>query len=164
MSCDGFDSLRWNKGAVVQLGRDIALKPRPVRIRLPPASQKSDVLEYTGDFMGKPRMVRSDKYRKRPVTSRYWACKDQIVLAANQQKFKLGNSFGVIFKVQMPKSWSEKKKERMNGEYHTQRPDLDNYVKFLMDSLLGEDSGVYNFHATKIWARENKIIVKNIAE
>ena len=121
----------------------------------------SDILEYKGDFMGKPRMVRSDRYRGRPSVLRYWACKDQIVLAAKKQKFKLGNSFSVIFYVGMPKSWSKKKKTELNGEYNIQRPDLDNFCKALMDSLLSEDSGVYHFCATKKWAHENKIIVVN---
>ena len=56
----------------------------------------SDILIYIGDFMGKPRMVRSDRYKGRPVVMRYWACKDQIVLAAKKQGFQLGNSFDVI--------------------------------------------------------------------
>ena len=121
----------------------------------------SDILIYLGDFMGKPRMVRSDRYKKRPSVTRYWACKDRIILAAKKQGFQLGNSFEVIFYVQMPKSWSQKKKDKMAGEYHTQRTDLDNYCKALMDSLLGEDSGVYHFKATKVWGHENKIIIKS---
>lgn len=121
-------------------------------------------LEYKGDFMGKPRMVRSDKWKIRSVTARYWAYKDMLVIAAKKQKFKLGNQYEAKFFVQMPKSWSEKKKSEFCGKPHRQTPDLDNFLKGIQDILLQEDSGVWSVWATKYWWYENKIIIRNFEE
>jgi len=117
---------------------------------------------YEGEFMGKPRMVRSDKWKKRAVTSKYWAMKDQIVLAAKKQQFGLSEQFIITFQIEMPKSWSEKKKKEMLGAGHRQRPDLDNLCKGLMDCLLKEDSVVWQIHATKYWSDKNRISIHNI--
>ena len=112
--------------------------------------------------MGKPRMVRSDKWKKRPATSRYWAFKDMIVIAAKKQKFELGDCFNAVFYIQMPESWSKKKKALLIGCPHQQKPDVDNLCKGLMDSLLKDDSGVWRIEVEKFWWKENKIIVKNL--
>ena len=124
----------------------------------------NSLLEYIGDFMGKPRMTRRDKWLTPPrkCVARYWAFKDMINIAAKKQKFVLGDCFEVVFWVQMPKSWSKKKK---NG--HRLFPcrgagDLDNYLKALQDALLPEDKTVWWVVAKKIWADENKIQVKNL--
>ena len=49
----------------------------------------------------------------------------------------------------------------MLGQPHRQKPDLDNILKFLMDSLLpeGGDEVVHTIHARKIWGEEGKIII-----
>ena len=41
----------------------------------------------------------------------------------------------VTFYMPMPKSWSEKKKEKMNLSWHFQKPDASNLVKALEDAL-----------------------------
>ena len=48
----------------------------------------------------------------------------------------------------------------MGGKPHQQTPDLDNLVKGLADSVYDEDSGIYDFRATKLWGREGAIILK----
>lgn len=121
-------------------------------------------LLYKGEFCAKPRMTRKDKWQTRPATARYWAFKDLIKIAAKKQKFELGNQFEAKFFVQMPVSWSKKKRAEFLGKPHQQKPDLDNYVKALMDSLLQEDSSVWSVWATKYWWYENKIIVRNFEE
>jgi Holliday junction resolvase RusA-like endonuclease len=121
-------------------------------------------LVYKGEFCGKPRMTRKDKWQTRPATARYWAFKDMINIAAKEQGFKLGNQFEVQFFIQMPASWSKKKKSEYCGKPHQQKPDLDNYAKALMDSLLPDDSCVWSVWAVKYWWYENKIIVRNFEE
>jgi Holliday junction resolvase RusA-like endonuclease len=118
-------------------------------------------LYYVGEFCGKPRMTRKDKWQTRPATARYWAFKDMINIAAKDQNFRLGDQFEVKFFVKMPESWSKKKKSGFCGKPHQQRPDLDNYTKAVMDSLLREDSHVWSVWAAKYWWYENKIIVRN---
>jgi Holliday junction resolvase RusA-like endonuclease len=112
--------------------------------------------------MGKPRMVRSDAWKKRKVVLRYWELKDEINRQANEQDFILPESFKVVFHVPMPKSWSKKKKRDMLGQKHQQRPDLDNYIKSLCDWLSPEDSYIWDIRATKLWAEEGKIEVFSI--
>ena len=121
-------------------------------------------LIYYGDFCGKPRMTRRDKWEKRPVTQRYWAFKDMIVAAAKEQKFQLGSQYEVQFYVQMPKSWSKKKRSEFLGKPHQQKPDLDNYIKALQDALMQEDSVVWSVWGCKYWWHENKIVVQNFGD
>ena len=119
---------------------------------------------YEGDIMGKPRMTKADKWKKRPVTSRYWAMKDMLVLAAKKQSFVLDAQFIISIQIEMPKSWSKKKKEEMLGSPHQQTPDLDNILKGIQDSLLQEDSHIWKVYAMKYWSDKNKICIKNLEE
>ena len=41
------------------------------------------------------------------------------------------------FYVQIPKSWSKKKKSLKNGRYCDNNADIDNYIKAVLDSLEG---------------------------
>lgn len=101
------------------------------------------------DPVGKPRMTRSDRWKERPVTTRYWQFKDALKLAYPHQ---LPPRFAITFHIPMPKSWSNKKKESMFGQPHQQRPDIDNILKSVMDSLCEDDSYIYDIRMTKKWA------------
>jgi len=104
----------------------------------------------------KPRMTKSDAWKKRPSVLRYWAFKDAVQLA----KFKLPKRGAhVVFCLPMPKSWSKKKKEQMNGKAHEQTPDLDNLIKALGDSVYQNDSGISDIRASKIWGNEGAIFI-----
>jgi len=120
-----------------------------------------DSFMFEGKPCSKPRMVRSDSWKKRPVVMKYWAFRDEINLAADKQGFALGDSHRVRFYIEMPKSWSKKKKTEMVNKPHKQRPDLDNLCKGLWDSLLEEDSGCYYLVASKRWAIEPMIHIEN---
>ena len=97
----------------------------------------------------KPRMTQADKWKKRPSVVKFFAFRDAIRLS------RIHNialeSFDIEFYIQMPKSWSKKKKELHNGSPHKQRPDLDNYIKAWCDSVFEEDSVVWRFKASKRW-------------
>jgi len=120
-----------------------------------------DVFVYDGKPVAKPRMVRSDKYKKRPVVMNYWAFKNKIQLQAKQQGFKVNNAYKVTFVMPMPESLSKAKKDEYNGNPHQVRPDLDNMLKAVNDCLLEEDSAVYYTVAKKIWGKHGKIIIEN---
>lgn len=53
------------------------------------------------------------------------------------------------FIMPMPKSWSAKKRLLMDNMPHQQRPDADNMIKSVQDSLAIDDSYIYEVHATK---------------
>lgn len=119
--------------------------------------------EFLLDPVPKPRMSRSDIWKKRPIVNRYFAFKDKLVLEAKKKKFKLGDKYYVEFLIAMPKSWTESKKRSFHGLPHRQKPDLDNLIKALNDCLIAEDSVVWSIEASKIWWDEGKILIHNKA-
>ena len=121
-----------------------------------------DILDVNIEPIGKPRMTQRDKWAKRACVERYYSFKDIIRLEAKKQKFELSNSFKVSFFVPMPKSWNKFKKAQMNFAHHQQKPDIDNMLKALMDSLLEDDSKVYEVTMSKIWSYEGRILVTNL--
>ncbi len=61
------------------------------------------------------------------------------------------------FHFRMPKSWSKKKKNEMDGTWCRKVPDLDNLAGAVMDSLFMNDQNVVMLHANKYWDYEDKI-------
>lgn len=58
----------------------------------------------------------------------------------------------------MPQSWSQKKRERMNGKPTTAKPDLDNIIGAVMDALLpNDDSNIVSVAGHKVWGEEPAI-------
>lgn len=108
----------------------------------------------------KPRMTRSDRWKRRPAVLKYWSFCERL-------RDEFGNCevperIHLVFYVPMPKSWSDKKKSAMSGLPHQQKPDLDNYVKAFLDALLQEDKHVYEISASKFWSHKGKILVRNL--
>ena len=107
----------------------------------------------------KPRMVKSDTWKKRKVVLDYWNFKDKINILAKQKGLILGSSLKIDFFLKMPDTWSKKKKLEMTGKPHQQRPDIDNLYKALTDCLLKEDSQIYKVQMAKYWSDEDKICI-----
>lgn len=112
------------------------------------------VIEIPVSPVPKPRMTRSDRWKERPATRKYWKFKDDL---REHVTGELGASFSVVFFVPMPKSWSKKKRLAMNRRPHQQKPDVDNYLKALMDALCEDDSHVYKVSMAKYWAEEGSV-------
>lgn len=66
----------------------------------------------------------------------------------------------VMFILPMPKSWSKAKKEKMDGEPHTQTPDIDNIFKALADAVHKDDSHIWNIKLYKLWGYHGQIIIE----
>jgi Holliday junction resolvase RusA-like endonuclease len=63
------------------------------------------------------------------------------------------------FFLPMPPSWSKKKRARMKGQPHRQKPDIDNLVKSFLDALLGDDSTVWHLAGQeKRWSEHGYIV------
>jgi len=120
--------------------------------------------EFTGTPVPKPRMTRADNWKKRPIVEKYWTFKDKINIQAKKQNFVLGRAYKVTFVMPLPKSISAKEKAKRLGQAHVIRPDLDNMLKSLNDTLMKEDSGVFYVVCQKMWGEEGKIIVENLPE
>ena len=110
--------------------------------------------------MGKPRMTQRDCWKKRPCVLKYFKFKDSIKIQAKRQGYALSDTLEVIFYIPMPKSWPKKKKALLNGKPHKQRPDIDNILKGLLDTLLVDDSIVHDVTCKKIWAYKGSIVIK----
>jgi len=102
----------------------------------------------------KPRMTKSDKWKKRPATTRYWEFKDELL---SHVKGNLEPVFQVTFYIPMPKSWTNKMRTEKNGTPHKQKPDVDNFLKAFMDCLCDDDSYIYDVRARKFWAEKGSI-------
>ena len=114
----------------------------------------------------KPRMTQRDKWKKRQCVVNYFAFRDRIrqELTTIYSDQLLGHGLDVIFKVEMPKSWSKKKKAKMAGEPMQSKPDIDNYIKAILDSLNGvyfvDDRQVVEVFASKKYSNEPRILFK----
>ena len=62
----------------------------------------------------------------------------------------------------MPKSWSQAKRRRMDGEYCTTKPDLDNIIGAVMDALLPDDDShvVKLDNCMKIWEIDDALEIR----
>ena len=105
-------------------------------------------------------MTQRDKWAKRPAVVRYHAFCDGLRLLWGSRV--VPDSLHLVFVIEMPKSWSEKKKLMMEGQPHQQRPDIDNYIKAFLDALCEDDSYVYAVRAEKYWGREASISVSEL--
>lgn len=105
--------------------------------------------------MGKPRMTRRDKWKKRPCVVAYHAFKDQC----RAQDMIIPVPCKITFNMPMPSSWSQKKKAQMDGQPHLQKPDIDNLVKAVLDAVLEEDSHVWSISAEKRWSYMPSIVI-----
>lgn len=108
--------------------------------------------------MGAVRTTQKQKFVDKRA-QRYAAYKQQIAFLVRQQIKTPSESpilADITFYMPMPTSWSGKKKERMNGAVHTSKPDIDNLVKGLFDSLnkiaWKDDNQVYEVHSKKLYS------------
>ena len=63
----------------------------------------------------KPRITKSDRWKKRKCVTAYWQFKDDVRLHIQS----LPEAFKVIFYIEMPASWSEKKKTKFSTNKKT---------------------------------------------
>ena len=126
-------------------------------------------IELSIDPVPAPRMTDSDRwkrlnsknpnYEQRSCVTRYFAYKTELQWLCKKHKYKLGEKLNIVFFIAMPKSWSEKKRKEHDQTFHKQKPDLDNLIKSVADSLTTEDSFVCSIKAEKRWGYQGKIII-----
>jgi Holliday junction resolvase RusA-like endonuclease len=94
------------------------------------------------------------------MVERYRGFKDQCRI----HKVELYERMEVKFFIQIPDSWSKKKKKEHHLQPHRQRPDLDNLQKSLQDSVLQEDCRIHEVRASKVWSHWPGIEVGEITD
>lgn len=109
-------------------------------------------MEYLICPIAKPRMTRSDRWKKRNCVVKYFGYKDRL----KELNINLPIPAKVTFFLPMPPSWKRQKCEDMNGKPHKQTPDVDNLLKGLLDALYEDDSAVWSVWPEKRWAEEQK--------
>ena len=111
---------------------------------------------YDIEPVAKPRMTQRDKWAKRPCVMKYRDFKDQVKL----NRIDLPECGAhITFIVPMPKSWSKKRRAEMNLRPHQQKPDLDNFVKALLDAVYEDDAHIWDIWATKVWGYAGEIMI-----
>jgi Holliday junction resolvase RusA-like endonuclease len=112
--------------------------------------------------VAKPRQTRRDRWLNPPrkCVQKYRNWSNEMRLLCLEVNFIPGDRLYLEFHLEMPKSWSKKKKAEMDGKPHQSRPDLDNMVKSL-DALVAEDSGIWDLSAKKFWSYNAFIIMEN---
>ena len=121
----------------------------------------AQVWVFPVDPVAKPRMTRRDKWAKREVVVAYRAFCDALNAHAARLRFvpPLCGAH-ITFHIAMPESWSGKKRLRMDGTPHQQKPDKDNLEKAFWDALLPDDSKVWHTgEVKKVWASWGRIEV-----
>lgn len=117
------------------------------------ASEQPTVWKFTvfGQPMGAPRQTRADAWKKRPCVIRYreWCDKARAATPTGMTKEPLEVSMDAF--LEMPKSWSAKKRDSMRGKWHRQKPDGDNILKGGCDGLFESDCMIAYMAVTKRW-------------
>ncbi len=121
----------------------------------------SDYVSIPVNPMGAVRQTKRDKWKKRPVVERYHQFRDDLRYACKSNNFELGDTFEIIFYIPMPKSWSKKKTIKTYNTPHNQKPDIDNLVKAVMDTLMTDDKQVWKIKAEKRWSDSGSIMINN---
>jgi Holliday junction resolvase RusA-like endonuclease len=135
------------------------------------------VLDNTREFylfdvvpVGAVRMTKRDRIftnpnhidplkRQRPAVTKYFAFKNTLTAQALEMGYELGKWLEAVYLIPMPESWSNKKKEKMNGLPCESKPDTDNITKAIKDAMLKNDSAVWWEKAEKRWAYRGSIII-----
>ena len=108
--------------------------------------------------MGKPRMTRQDKWKKRPKVIRYRAFSNALRFAAGElPPAELIEDLSWVATFAFPKSYSKKKRAALMGQLHRNVPDRDNIDKGILDSLFAQDSAIAKGTIEKRWGETDSI-------
>lgn len=123
------------------------------------------MIEIYTDPIAKPRMTQRDRWAKRPCVVRYRQYCDRLREDCELEGWTLPDSVAMTFVIEMPGSWSQKKKREMCGHphRHTKRNDIDNLIKGVLDALRpDDDSGVWRVSAAKRWGKCGIVILEEL--
>lgn len=110
---------------------------------------------YNIQPMGAVRLSRQDKFDPSDKAKRYFEYGRQVRLL----NIELPPVPRIIFTLPMPPSWSKKKRAAMNGQPHLVKPDCDNLLKGLQDSIFykRDDAHIWCSWIEKRWGVEGSI-------
>ena len=144
-----------------------------------PISEEKFVLDKAREFylfdlipFGAVRMTKRDtiftnpnhpdpKKRQREAVTKYFAFKNALSAQALMMGYELKKTLDIVFIVPLPESYSNIKKKKLIGMPCKKKPDIDNYVKAVLDTLKKEDGDVWLLSAIKIYGYLGSVIIFN---
>lgn len=111
----------------------------------------------------RPRFRNTGKYVQTYMPASYTAHKSHI--REQMPKLKLQNDLKVKieFIFEPPKSWSNKKRLTMIGQYKNTKPDIDNLLKTVLDAandhLWVDDKQIVDITSYKKYGEQSKILM-----
>lgn len=89
---------------------------------------------------------------KNPRTHNYGRYRDELRILARGWTLPADRLY-ILFEIPMPASWSNKKRLAHFGTPHRQRPDTENLLKAVVDTLYeGNDAQLSDEHGAKVWS------------
>ena len=95
-------------------------------------------------------MTKRDKWAKRPAVLRYREFCDRMRAAAGQLPAAPPAMVRIQVFLEVPPSWSKKKKAQRIGQMHRSDGDFDNFIKSI-DGLFEQDKTIYWGDCAKFW-------------
>lgn len=112
----------------------------------------------------RPRMTRQGRAYTPKETVSFERTVGEYAMAENAVLIDGPCKLKVIAVFEPAKSWSKKKRQDALWNPHTQKPDLDNCVKAILDGLnriaFADDSQVCDIECRKMWGEPAKTIVE----
>lgn len=139
-------------------------KPLTPTVAESAAKAPSQCVESTAPMMGffvvpgvpvpKPRQTRSDKWKKRPCVERYrgWADRArECMFRAMGTVSTTAGRLDVVAYFPLRKGLSDKTRIAIQGLVHMSKPDADNVLKAVADSLCKNDQMIHTMSIRKRW-------------
>lgn len=129
------------------------LSRRPAKARRQPTPTAPVSFTVPGVPVAKPRQTRSDKWKERPCVIRYreWADKArQCMFAATGTVSVTVGRLEVVAYFAIPHRLAEGRKV-LQGLQHMVKPDADNVLKSVADSLCRNDQMIHTMSIKKLW-------------
>lgn len=99
--------------------------------------------------------------RRRDRIIQYFTYKANLLKAAEDKGYQLHQMRSWIqFFLPVSPSWSQKQKQAMHLQPHQFKPDLDNLGKAFIDSMVANDSSLYDIRLTKRWTNTEHGYIK----
>lgn len=118
-----------------------------------------------GPPIGKPRMTRSDKWKRRDCVVKYRNWADLLRHAIRTQQHGFVPDAMSVVRLSMyaffepPESTSKKKRAAMIGEFHRVKPDADNILKTI-DAFYKDDQAIPSVSCDKRWDHESRLVIE----
>jgi Holliday junction resolvase RusA-like endonuclease len=133
--------------------------PSPIVI---PAADGSEVIHFVVPTaaIGKPRMTRRDKWKKRPCVVAYRAWCDLVrEHCPNPPPAERVEEITITARYVLPPSLSERERRERAFKRKRTKPDGDNIIKALCDALWKRDEALGDLSISRQWNTEDTMAV-----